>query len=405
MELIIMNKDTVVAVYENDNLTILNPDLAPHYLVRTHDVEGWLSERAIDSHRPNSRLLKKALRLAQKDDASTVISVNAATITDTYWVKDKNSTQTYDDIRFNDDYFAELALTGSYDSFNKVAFSDSKRTPELTNIGSYEKCWRLIDNQWFMYKTSNDNEMFSELFAYVLGKKLNMNMAEYKASDGCVVTKDFTNNASVIFEPMHSYVGDEEDYSYNLDIIKRLCTEAVEDYVRMVFLDTVIANPDRHTYNYGFIRGVDNGKIIGLAPNFDNNLSLISRGYPKYIERNKDILIDLFVELIQQNPELVKYIPVLKRKTVIECAEQVQVDVNKAFVVDYVMNGYNNIVQKLDFKYITVNELVFSKLPDNIKDRLSFIKENSDYIIRVQAKDYTVLQNTIKSIGRSKARQ
>lgn len=350
-----MNKDTKVAVYENNKLTILNDDLTPYYIVRTHDVEGWLSERAIDSHRPNSRLLKKALRLAQKDDISTVVSVNAATITDTYWVKNIDSELSYNDIKFNDDYFSELALTGSYDSFNKVAFSDSKRTPELTNIGSYEKCWKLIDNNWFMYKTSNDNEMFSELFAYVLGKSLNMNMAEYKLGDGCVITKDFTNNASVIFEPMHSYVGDEEDYNYNLNIIKKLCPEAISNYVRMIFLDTIIANPDRHTYNYGFIRNVDNGKIIDLAPNFDNNLSLISRGYPKYIERKKDVLIELFVELIQQNPELDKYIPVLKRENVRYCAEQVKVEVDKAFVVDYVMNGYNNIIRKLDYKYISTD--------------------------------------------------
>lgn len=394
-----MNKDTVVAIYENNNLTILNPNLAPHYLVRTHDVEGWLSERAIDSHRPNSRLLKKALRLANRDSINTVISVNAATITDTYWVKDKNSKQTYNDIRFTDDYFAELALTGSYDSFNKVAFSNSKRTPELTNIGSYEKCWRLIDNQWFMYKTSNDNEMFSELFAYILGKSLNMNMAEYKASDGYVVTKDFTNNADVIFEPMHSYVGDEEDYTYNLSIIKKLCPNAVGDYVKMIFLDTIIANPDRHTYNYGFLRDVDNGKIIGLAPNFDNNLSLISRGYPRFIAREKDMLIELFVELIQNNPELDKYIPVLDSDTVRNCAEQVKVAVDKDFVVEYVMNGYKNIVKELDYKYISVDDITFSEISSEVKDRLNFVKMSSEYIIRVQSKDYYEIENTINSLS------
>lgn len=399
-----MNKDTKVAVYENGNLTILSADLAPYYIVRTHDVEGWLSERAIDSHRPNSRLLKKALRLAQKDDISTVVSVNAATITDTYWVKDIDSELSYNDIRFNDDYFSTLALTGNYDSFNKAAFSDSKRTPELTNIGSYEKCWKLIDNSWFMYKTSNNNEMFSELFAYVLGKSLNMNMAEYKSGDGCVITKDFTDNASVIFEPMHSYVDDEEDYSCNLNIIKKLCAEAVGDYVRMIFLDTIIANPDRHTYNYGFIRDVDNGKIIGLAPNFDNNLSLISRGYPKYIERQKDILIELFVELIQKNPELSKYIPVLKSEVVRCCVEQVRVEVDKDFVVGYVMNGYRNIIKKLDYKYIAADEITFSKLTNDIKDRLDFVKENSEYIIRVQAKDYAALENTINCVRSNKLR-
>lgn len=100
----------------------------------------WLETRAIDSHRANSRLLKKALRLKEKSDIFSVISVNGITITDTYWVKDIDSPLTYDEVRFNNDYFSKLALTGSYDSFSRAANSKQSRTPELTNTGSYEKC-------------------------------------------------------------------------------------------------------------------------------------------------------------------------------------------------------------------------------------------------------------------------
>ena len=103
--------------------------------------------RAIDCHRANSRLLKKALRLAEKDDISTVISVNAVTITDCYWIKPLDSELQYADVRFDNDYFSNLALTGSYDSFNKAANSNISRTPELTNIGSFEKCWKLKNGQ------------------------------------------------------------------------------------------------------------------------------------------------------------------------------------------------------------------------------------------------------------------
>ncbi len=81
------------------------------YFHNTGNVEKWLEARAIDCHRANSRLLKKALRLTEKDNVSTVLAVNAVTITDTYWIKPLDSDLTYADVRFDNDYFANLALT------------------------------------------------------------------------------------------------------------------------------------------------------------------------------------------------------------------------------------------------------------------------------------------------------
>ncbi len=34
----------------------------------------------------------------------------------------------------------------------------------------------------------------------------------------------------------------------------KLCPVTVKDYIRMIFLDVVSANPDRHTANFGFLR-------------------------------------------------------------------------------------------------------------------------------------------------------
>ena len=83
----ILSGNTVTAVWQNDTLTVVNSDLLPLYLRRVANADLWLETRAIDSHRANSRLLKKALRLAEKDDVSTVIHVNGATITDNYWIR------------------------------------------------------------------------------------------------------------------------------------------------------------------------------------------------------------------------------------------------------------------------------------------------------------------------------
>ena len=78
------------------------------------------------------------------------LRVYGATITDNYWVKtDEEQDLCWAKVRFSQNYFADVALHGSFDSFSKQYTPEQLRTPtpELTNIGSYEKCWRLIDGE------------------------------------------------------------------------------------------------------------------------------------------------------------------------------------------------------------------------------------------------------------------
>lgn len=343
MDFYIMSKDVVVAKWQNNNLEVMNEKLLPLYLKNTGNVEKWLETRAIDCHRANSRLLKKALRLTEKDDISTVLSVNAATITDNYWIKPVDSDLTYEDVRFDNDNFANLALTGNYDSFNRVANSKTSKTPELTNIGSFEKCWKLRNGEWWMYKKANHDEMFSELFIYKLGSELGFKMAEYERGNGVIKTKDFTDNALVNFEPAFNILGDDEDYIKTVEMLKVVCPDAIGDYVNMLFLDTICANPDRHTFNFGILRDADNGEILGLAPNFDNNMALISRGYPKNITRKNDLLIKLFNELMEHDAILKKYVPTLSEDLIKKVIKSVGMRVKAKEITEFIMNGYNLI--------------------------------------------------------------
>lgn len=99
----IMSEDTVVATVKNGEIVDCNEALVPLYLKRTKNVEGWLASRAIDTHRTNSRLLKRALRIRTADDAQTALAVNAATVTDRYWFRPEGSSAVYEDVRFKED--------------------------------------------------------------------------------------------------------------------------------------------------------------------------------------------------------------------------------------------------------------------------------------------------------------
>ena len=345
----LMLKNHPIAIIKNGLIIESNDTLLPLYVKRTRNVEKWIASRAIDSHRTNARLLKKVLRLPKKDDMHTALAVHAATLTDCYWFKPMNSNATYEDIRFKENHFDQLALRGDPDSFSLMP----SRTPELTNTGSFEKCWRLIDGKWWMYKNENKKECFSELFIAKLGQKLGLDMAHYEMDGDYIRSKDFTNSSKINFEPISSLVDDNDDYEYCFNILNTISSKIAEQYLALIWMDTICYNIDRHTENFGLLRDVHTGEILSLAPNYANNIALIARGYPKDISRKNDQLIYLFYEFIKKNEEAQKMyqqmkLPEISLKMINDCLDEITIDVDRIFIQQFLLNGQTVIKQIID---------------------------------------------------------
>ncbi len=341
----LMSRDEKIARIEKNELLPLKSELLPLYLQRNGDLIEWLESRAIDRHRANARLLKRVLRLTNADDAEVSMRVNGATITDTYWVLQDGEVLTYEKVRFCQNEFDQLALLGDLDSFNRAnqtGLFDS-RTPELTNIGSFEKCWRWEDGHWWLYKQGNQQEIFSELFIYELGKLLGFDMAHCVAWEKGIKSRDFTDGANLNYEPARSLVGDEVDYVFNYNRIKELKPAMAKAYLDILFLDTICFNMDRHTENYGFLRDPKTGEFLRMAPNFDNNIALISRGYPSDLERKNDFFIHDFLELLDE--EKIDYqMPALDEGMIRQALAQVPIEVDESFIVSFILNGYRLLI-------------------------------------------------------------
>jgi hypothetical protein len=343
----VMSGNDAVARVVGNNIEPIIKERMPLYLANGGSFSEWLISRAIDRHRPNSRILKKMLRLSETSDISTVLYTNAATITDDYWVKSENDSLTFEQVSFKENYFADIALIGSVGSYNRELTPKEllSNTPELTSIGSYEKCWKQENGSWFIYKQGNTLERFSEIFISKLTKRLGFFGVEYMSENEFIKTRDFTEG-QYNYEPMASLVGDNEDYTFNYDKLFNINKALAKEYLNILFMDTLCFNMDRHTYNYGLLRDKQTGSIIKMAPNFDNNIALISRGYSSEAKNSSNLLIELFSELLKEKN--ISYdLPAISRDDVIKIAENSLPDekIERDYVVDLVMDRYVRIEQ------------------------------------------------------------
>lgn len=212
-----------------------------------------------------------------------------------------------------------------------------------------------------MYKSGNSNEYFSELFICKLGEKRGLDMAHYEMDDGYIRSKNFTDGTEYNFEPIFSIMDENDNYSDCFDAICKLSPELAEQYLRIILLDTICYNMDRHTENFGFLRDVSSGRIVSMAPNYDNNIALISRGYPNSTDREHDGLVRFFREFVRSNSAARAMLqdmelPEITDELIDECFAEIPIEVDRDFVKTFILNG-QSVVQEIVSEEVSEDEI------------------------------------------------
>lgn len=338
----VLSKDKVVASFDNGQLISLNEKLCPLIIKRTKSLEPFLKCRVIDSGRTNSRLLKKALNITESDDALVSLCSYAVSISDDYWFKPKHSKLKYEDVCFNNDLFFNLSLKGIMTVYpNKICL-----TPELTTGGGYEKGWKNIDGEWWLYKVGTKNEIFSELFYSHFFELIGLPTAHYEYDNGYIRTKNFATDYN--FEPIVSVAGEDDSYEHVFNVLNDIDYKLAKEYIRLCFFDVVLNNIDRHNENCGLLRDKNTGNIVSLAPNYDDNLCLVARQNVLSID-TKEGFLKHFASVINKNT-LIKQalkecnIPCVERDVVEKCLADMPYSVDATNIVEYVMFRYEYLV-------------------------------------------------------------
>lgn len=291
MRYILMNKDVALLTFNlkgtlvDEVKVIGHVELLPEILKSGKEaaLQHWLSTRGIDTTRTNARVLLSELKL-KSDRVTAVVFNKGLNMTDCYWIKDtkKDEDITFEDISLyrkeNIRSISALSLSG------RARQIPSVENHEITNIGSFNKAWVKEDNEWWLYKSGSIYNNYAELFAYYLGQRLKLDMATYKYAESSILGNHQYLIASLNFTNEECMLEHYDSFRYRFEDVELEDDEVIlknmeevglgEAYKKMLILDTLVANTDRHEFNFGILKHTETGKIIGFAPYFDHNLSL-----------------------------------------------------------------------------------------------------------------------------------
>ena len=307
----LMSGNIPVAKFENGQLLEMNESLVPLVIKKTKSIEKFLDLRVIDMSRTNARILKKALNITIDDETKIPLYAYALSISDDYWFKPKHSKIKYMDIKFNNDIYSDAALKGDLTIFPRK----TELTPEITTTGSFEKGWKMVNGEWWLYKSGKPKQLFSEMFCYKFAKLIGINTAIYEIDGEYIRSKNFAEDCN--FEPMAAIADNNDNYEFVFSLLHQIDKTISKDYLKLIFFDSVVNNIDRHNENTGLLRERGTGKIISLAPNFDNNLALIST-MDVLKDVKKDKFVELFIDFLNKNEMVRNLFKEITFKTIVE---------------------------------------------------------------------------------------
>lgn len=290
---LLMNKNKEVARFE-----IIQKDMGISYQFETKDasllpigfqyMDAWIENRKASKH--NSHL-RKIMRDCGCDKAEGFIKItHAASINDTFWIKNETEDVTWEQISFYRNKFNETVSRLAFEGLGLYGIKLSETSPELSTEGSFRKCWtRETDNNIYLYKRGSSGarnaglEPYCEVLASELaGKILDNDTVPYNL---IYFHKELASRCPLFTSEEFGYVPISRfSINYNSpDTLMRFYEKiGSEDIFRkMLVLDAITFNVDRHAGNHGVLVQNDNLQPIKMAPVFDLNLAMLP-----YIEKD-----------------------------------------------------------------------------------------------------------------------
>lgn len=263
----------------------------------------WWTDRAIPSSRTR---IKEAMETLNISNTTVLLTkCYGLNLSDQYWIcpKEENSLEeniTWDEINFFDNPFSEdigEVLLGINSKSSDFDFN----SPDNTTDGNLIKRWKVINGKRCLIKGGANpfkQQTFNEVIATKIMERLEISHIPYtimwEGDEPYSVCEDLVTADIELIPAWRIWQTKKKPnsvsvYQHFLNCCEDLGIKDVVPFLdRMIVIDYIIANEDRHFNNFGALRNAETLEWIGMAPIYDSGTSF---GYDKnstqiYMERD-----------------------------------------------------------------------------------------------------------------------
>ena len=296
MKYILMHREIEVAEIELDELShitnIYEVYAEEHFPVGTlgkHGVDKtmlakWWAKRSIPASRSGLRETLDLLHMSVPQEL--LAKCYGLSLSDQYWISPKDKPLMWKEINFFDHDFSEDV--GNL-LFGYGEFSDSMSliSPDNTSDGQLIKKWKIADGKRVLIKGGSNpyqQEPLCEVIASGIAERLCIPHTKYtllwEHEKPFSVCQDFITSETELVSAYHimqsrKKPNDLSDYEFYLSCVEQFGVKNIREQTeKMIVLDFLIGNEDRHFNNFGLIRNAVTLEWIGAAPIFDCGTSL-----------------------------------------------------------------------------------------------------------------------------------
>ena len=244
----------------------------------------WWTDRSIPASRSGVREALETLEI--RDTRMLLIRCFGLSLSDQYWIRPDGSGLEWEAVNFFQNGFS--------DDIGDVLFGADKKpdplnfsSPDNTSDGNLKKRWKIIDGKRCLVKGGSNpyrQQPLNEVIATEIMRRLGIPCVPYTVtwnkSAPYSVCEDFIDENTELVPAWRILQTKKQPnnlslYQHFVSCAEELGIPGVRAFLdRMIVLDYIIANEDRHLNNFGAVREAETLKWIGMAPIYDSGSSL-----------------------------------------------------------------------------------------------------------------------------------
>ena len=275
----------------------------------------WWRNRSIPDTRQG---IKDALYALEINNTQVLpLRSYGLSLSDSYWILPESSNINWYDLNFFDNAFSEDVgdvLFGREKNIETFDFN----SPDNTTDGYLKKRWKITNGKRCLIKGGSNpfrQQPFNEVIASKIMDRLGIDHVPYSIiwEDGepYSVCEDFVTRDTELISAWRIMQTQKKDnsssvYRHFVNCCKSLgAPDVVPALDRMIVLDYIIANEDRHLNNFGLLRNAETLEWLGFAPIYDSGSSLGYNSLLSQIHTEKNITCKPFKRRHEEQLKLV----------------------------------------------------------------------------------------------------